>query len=285
MSSIPYNFLVPTGDSSPYFGTYEGQRYGFWDTNSCWDFAACEVAETHLEMLLDLGKIPQIHTNWLKENRYIDEEGDFYLSRRWVAILSGARDQGNLEINFWNIASDKGLIPNSLLPYSVIDASKWISRGQFNNDYFNTNVITQAMKDMGQEFLKRFQILAEPIPVKGNTIDPIELESYLKEGSIQIAVIAAQDGSWNVQKVDNPVGKKVGAHSVELYKYDPIADPAYPYFIYDSYENHLKQLAKDYPITVATRVSILPIPVSVPVEAQKGVWAKVWEAVNKYFNS
>lgn len=280
MNIFPYNFLVPTGDSSPYFGNYEGQRYGTWDTDCCWDFAAAEVAETRLETLLKLNQLPQNHIDWLTANGYIDQEGDFYLSRRWVAILSGVKDQGNIELNFWKIASTVGLIPNSMLPYSVTEAAKWITKGQFNNDYFNLNIITPVMRAMGQEFLKRFQIQAEDIQNK----TPLSLETYLKEGSIQIGVLAAQDGSWNRQKVDYPI-KNFGAHSVELYKYDPVTDPAYPYFIYDSYEPHCKQLSKNYQIPIATRISILPIPFVYPIEQQKSVWEKVWEAVWKYFSS
>lgn len=277
MSTFPYNFLVPTGDSSPFFGTFEGQKYGFWDTDSCWDFAACEVAETRLETLMKLGKLPQTHIDWLTSNGYIDQEGDFYLSRRWVAILSGVKDQGNTEISFWNIASTVGLIPDSMLPYSAIEASKWITKGQFNNDYFNLNAITPAMRSMGQEFLKRFQIQAEDIQNK----TPLSLETYLKEGSIQIGILASQDGSWNRQKVDYPI-KNYGAHSVELYKYDPVTDPVYPYFIYDSYEPHLKQLSKDYQISIATRISIMPIPIVYAQPVQKSVWGQVWEAVWNY---
>lgn len=270
--SIPYNPLIENGDSSPYFGTFETQRIGRYETSCCWDFSACEVLETRLGILLKLGLIPKETLDWLQKSGYIDSNGDFYISRRWVAILSGVKDSGNDPIHFWEIASVAGVIPNSMLPYDHTIASKWISQNQFNNDYFNPQVITIEMELMGKEFVKRFKILAENI--WGGNFDRIQvmIQTYLKEGSLQISHPVPHDGSWNQQFVNNPVGNQHADHATELYKFDPTQK--YPFYDYDSYEPHLKQLAKDYFITLITRVSILPKPTFSTVQIT--TWQKFW---------
>lgn len=270
-STIPYNPLLEDGDSSLYFGTYEGQKYGKFDTNCCWDFSSCEVVETRLEILLKLNLLPQDTIGWLTKNGYIDSSGDFYLSRRWVAILSGTNDSGNSSLDFWKIASVAGLIPNSMLPYNSQEANKWITKDQFNNEYFNPDVITKEMELLGQEFTKRFKIQAENL--MGGYFDDISvtLQTYLKEGSLQIGHPVPQDGSWNQTAVMYPKGRIIADHATELYKFDPVS--TYPYYDYDSYEPHLKQLSKNYYIPLITRVSILPITQKIN---EVSSWQKFW---------
>lgn len=273
-TSIPYNPLLESGDSSPYFGTYEGQRYGKYDTSLCWDYSGCELAETRLETIWKLNLIPQESKDWLTKNGYIDTDGDFYLSRRWVAILSGVRDGGNNQLDFWRVASVAGLIPHRMLPYKPEDAQKWLTQGDFNNDYFNPQIITKEMEQMGLEFLKRFTILAENIP--GGTLNniSISLQTYLKEGSLQIGHPVPQDGTWNQTFINTPVGRLVADHATELYKFDP--SQAYPYFIYDSYEPHLKQLQNTYYLPYITRVQIKAKELSpVPVAS----WTTFWQNI------
>lgn len=281
--SIPYWPLLESGDSSPYFGTFEGQRYGFWDTDDCWDFSACELAETRLEMLWKMNLIPDDTKQWLIQNKYLDSDGDFYLSRRWEAILSGVTSNGNNQLNFWKdiggtmFKQGYGLIPNWMLPFSVNETNQFVTRSQFDSEYYNPNIITDAMRQMGQEFLKRFFLQAENIP--GGYIQDISnsLITYLKEGSMQIGIPVPQDGSWNQVKVDYPKGRTNADHAVELYKFSPETDPKYPFFIYDSYEPHLKQLSADYFIPFITRVRIKPIQVVQPVPLpQFSNWMKFW---------
>ncbi len=282
--SAPYRPLLETGDSSPYFGTYEGQRIGGWDTECCWDFSACELMETRLTMFEKMGLIPQDTLDWAKANGYKDSSNDWYISRRWVAILSGVKDNGNDPINFWNIASILGVVPDSMLPYSPLEASKWITKGQFDNDYFNVNAITPEMRSMGQEFLRRFRIQAENLT--GGYIDGISttIQTYLKEGSLQICHPVPQNGSWNRVNVDYPVGRTDTDHATELYKFDQ--DLNYPFYIYDSYVPNLKQLSKNYYIPIIVRATITPIAVAQAVPLpQFSPWMKFWMDIKAWLTN
>ncbi len=277
--TIPYWPLIESGDSSSYFGTYEGQKYGNFETSCCWDFSATEIFETRLEMLWQMDLIPQDTKDWLVRYGYIDLDGDFYLSRRWVAILSGARDGGNDPINFWNIAKVAGMIPNKFLPYSVPEASKWISQNDFNNEYFNPQVITKEMEEMGKEFARRFKIMAVNMP-GGNMVDiNTLLQTYLKEGSMQICHPVPQDGSWNTTYVNYPTGRLRAEHATELYKFDPTQK--YPYYDYDSYNPNLKQLGSNYLIPIITRVSIVPLSTAQPQSLSS--WQMFWCNIVAWF--
>jgi hypothetical protein len=160
-----------------------------------------------------------------------------------------------------------------MLPYEPNQAYTDYTRTQFVADYFNPGVITPAMRDLGQEFLKRFTISGQPL-----TPNTTNIMTYLTEGSLQIGVPAVAPG-WNSVNVSRPVGDNNADHSVELYKYDP-SGAAFPYYIYDSYEPHLKQLSKDYPIVLLNRVYIWPIAVTQAVPLpQFSPWMKFWFAV------
>jgi hypothetical protein len=278
---IAYNPLIPSGDSSPFFGTFNPQRFGQFDTDCCWDFSGCAVDETRLQMLWSLNLIPQDTKDWLINNKYCDVNGIFDVSDRWVAILSGVRDAGNNQLNFWQIAQTAGLIPNVMLPYDSTEAFKYNTKDDFNNDYFNPQVITKDMELMGKEFARRFKIQAEN--VKGGYFKDVwvELETYLQEGSMQIGIPVPSDGSWNQVDVPYPVGNTQAQHAVELYKFD--RTQAFPFFIYDSYEPHCKQLQANYYIPFITRVSILPTPVLAPIPASTSPvvssWTNFWTNV------
>ena len=277
-NSIPYNPILENGDSSPYFGTYESQKYGPYDTDCCWDFSACELAETRLEMLWKMGLLTQETKDWLTKNGYIDSQGDFYISRRQVAIMSGVKDSGNTTLDFWGYAKTEGLVPNSRLPYDIQSAQRWINKDQFNNDYFNLQAITKDIEFLGVEFAKRFKIQAENLT--GGYIEYIstKLQTYLKEGSLQLSIPVPQDGSWNQTYVPYPKGRTSTDHAVELYKFAP--EEEYPYYIYDSYEPHLKQLHKDYLIPFITRVSITPLNQSTTPAVP--LWKKFWSNVGAW---
>lgn len=276
-NSPAYTPLLESGDSSPYFGTYETQKYGKYDTSCCWDFAASELLETRLEMLSKMSLIPTDTLKWLNDSGYIDITGDFYLSRRWIAILSAVQNAGNEEIHFWDIAgkAGAGVIPNKMLPYSQADAFDEYSQDDFNNEYFDPQVITKDMELMGIEFAKRFKL--EAVSMTGGYFKDIsvKLQTYLKEGSMQIGIPVPQDGSWNQEKVKF-TNRFVADHSVELYKFDPTSD--YPFYIYDTYEPHLKRLSQDYYVPVITRVVVTPIsiPAKVPISPLVSNWSKFW---------
>lgn len=241
---------IPSGDSSQFFGNYVGQKFGPYDSNTCWDYSLTETVETQLELERSLGRFTQEDLDWFKANGYIDEDGDFYLSRRWIAILSGVKDNGNDQAIGWQLAAKFGMIPFPMLPYSPAEVADKKTRSDFVNDYFNPDDITPEMESLGKEFLKRVKIQSEELGTRWTQRTPEVIQDALKQGSLPIGVPVPNDGTWNQVYVTWNKSKTV-QHSVELYNYVP-NDP-FPYKIYDSYEPHLKQLSADYYIPIITR--------------------------------
>ncbi len=249
-SPIPYEVRVPSGDSSPFFGNYYGQKYGPWDTDTCWDFGLCDNIETQLEIERSLGRFTQDDLTWFKANEYIDSDGDFNLSRRFIAILSGVRDKGNDPAIAWKLAEQYGMIPFSMLSFAIQDINGIDDRQGFVDKYFDVKSITPAMEAMGKEFLKRVSIQSEELGTRWTTRTSQMVTDALKQAPVQIGIPVPQDGSWNQIQVKWN-GRKIVDHSVDLYRY--FSDSAYPYYIYDSYEPHLKELSSDYYIPVMIR--------------------------------
>lgn len=270
---IPYEVRNPKGDWSPYFGQWEAQKKGWWDTNSCWSYAGNEVLEDQMEFLMKTDRFTKEDLNWFDSKGYIDSDGDFYFSRRFIPILSGVRTEGNDHTEHWRLTCKYGAIPNSMLP-EVTDPT----------NYFNPDAITEEMLALGREFLTRVDIRYEELGKRFKEKDTHLLRTALMQGELQIGVpIPDPAYLWNVDKVKYD-GSRIPAHSVAFYKYDEKADPEYPYFIYDQYHPMLKQLSKDYYIPLVTRVVVNPkIQYKPNTVSQQTLWAKIWTAIAVYF--
>lgn len=270
---IPWQDINPTGDWSKYFGTYEGQKHDDLDSNCCWAFSGNEVLEDWLTFLRETGIFTVADILWFKNNGYIDSDDDFYLSRRFIPILSGVKDNGNDPEDFWSLTGEYGAIPNSVLPFTN------------NIEYFDKTKVTPAMYALGKQFLTRVNIAYEELGKRWTRRDPKMIQGALFQGELQICIPIPKIVSlWNQVKVDWD-GSMGADHAVALYKYDPIADPKYPYFIYDQYEPRLKQLSEDYYIPIITRGIVTPTPQAqaIPIPIQKSTWSQVWSAVMEYF--
>jgi hypothetical protein len=269
--SIPYEVRNPSGTWQDYFGTYESQKHDDLDSNCCWAFAGNECLEDQLEFLWKKGQLSMDTMDWFKKNGYIDSDGDFYLSRRFIPIMSGVKRNGNDEAEFWWLTEKYGAIPNALLPYTS------------NDEYFDASKITPQMIGMGKEFLRRITVVHQDIGARFFRKDVQLLQSALFQAELQIGIPVPQDGSWNETKV-RWNGVTQAQHSVALYKVDPISDPEFPYYIYDQYMPYLKQLSKDYFITICTQGVVSPKITVVPsLVPQTTLGARMWRAVWEFF--
>lgn len=256
---IPYEVRNQTGDWSPWFGAWEGQKHGDLDTNCCWCFAGCECVDDQLMFLWKTGTFSPDDIQWFKDKGYIDPDGDFYISRRFIAILSGVRDNGNDEADFWRLFAINGIVPNSSLPFTN------------NESYFDRAAITDDLAILGREFLGRVSVASEELGKRFSIRSVDTIKSALLQSPLQIGIPVPQDGTWNQNKIKWN-GDKTPEHSVELYKYDPVADPDFPYFIYDQYVPAKKQLSKDYYIPIITKGIISPVILSPKLSVS--VWVR-----------
>lgn len=280
-SLIPYEIRNPLGDWSPYFGQYESQRHDDIDTNCCWAFAGNECMEDSLEFLWKTNRMSQANKDWFQANGYIDSDGDFYLSRRFIPTLSGVTNTGNDQSEFWRLTRIYGAIPDKLLPYTN------------NQEYFDKSKITPAMYALGKEFLKRISIQYQEGGKRFARKDITFLKRLLLQGELQIGIpIPVMSYLWNAEKVDWDGGTQA-AHSLALYKIDEGVDgkDEYPYYIYDQYSPMLKRLSRDYFIPIVTQLLLTEIPqvaptpviISSPLPVKLSLGAQIWFAIMDYF--
>ena len=150
--------FINIDDWYKYFPTKEKQHSTYFDTKGCATFAILNQSETAFNYLVKDKIFSQDNINWLNDNGYIDENGNVNFSDRFCLIQNGTTRKGNYFTQVYNSAFDEetgtGLIPESMLPYPVTQRTPVFDW----DDFYNPDVITDEMKKLGKEFLRRFTI-------------------------------------------------------------------------------------------------------------------------------
>ena len=282
MSPIQYVVNVPTSNWSAYFGSYQNQKWGWWDSDSCWALSGINCFEDYLTMLRANGRFSDEAIKFFTDNGYIDSDGDFSLSERFIEIMSTVKDDGNNQMEAGILAQKFGLIPRSMLGYTQAQAYAQVSRASFDADYFNQDAVSTDMLTLGQKFLEYVNISRQWIGTNFETPSNQVLIAALAQAPLQIGVpVPADISAWNdtVVKWD---GSTVVAHAVELYAVN--ADGTYA--IYDQYEPHLKTLSADYPLYLVSQYILDPIApaVSNPVPQPAPQVVSLWTSIFNFFN-
>lgn len=142
----------------PYRSQYEMQIGIYFDTKGCATFAMHNQLEFVFNYLIKNKKISEENIDWLKEKGYIDENGFFDCSERFNLILNGTTKNGNYFTKVYQSAFDEktgtGVIPKSMLPYPRLQRTPVFDW----DDFYDESVITDEMRELGREFLRRFTI-------------------------------------------------------------------------------------------------------------------------------
>lgn len=280
-SSVPYFVRNPSGDWTNFYDSdsWVDQLYeGKYDTNCCWLFQAVDRWEQQLEWLHINNQFSSEALNFFQTNGYFDSAGHFDLSRRYLAIKSGVRNQGNTQIASPKLLSMWGILPSSTLDYNGSDFTYF----QFLSNYFNPEVITPEMDAIAKQFLNYVNVAYEWIG--GGTTPPLlELKANLLQAPLGIGIPIPKDISeWNSNFIQYD-GSTVVEHAVDLIAINDDGS----YKILDQYNPSIKTLSKDYYIpmvdnTVLTAINPanpLPINQSAPVPS---FWASIvsfWKTV------
>lgn len=278
---IPYEVLIPSGNWSSYFGHYENQKWGQWDSNSCWALSAINCLEDQLEFLWKEGAFGPEAKLFFQNNGYVDADGDFSLSERWLEVLSGAKDNGNNQMEAWVLMQKYGVIPRSDLNYSLQQAQKFSNKTNFNADYFNIHDLSDEMYTKAAQFLKYVNISRQWIGKNWSTPDLQLIKAALRQAPVQIGVPVPRDvTAWNNQVV-NWDGSTSADHAVELYGINDHNQ----YLIFDQYLPNLKVLSADYYLPFVCQGIAVAVPqvVTNPVPQNK-VDNSVWQNVLQWWN-
>ena len=146
--SLPSVFAVPPELREKYLPLGERQNIGE-DKMDCVSRAVCNWYESELNYAYDIGLLKE--KKWLEDNGYL-ENGKIVLSDVFIAIGSETTREGNSLKAPIDFARKNGMIPKKLLP----------QLNGFDENYVPER-ITQELKNLGLEFLKRFSIGYEQI--------------------------------------------------------------------------------------------------------------------------
>lgn len=273
--SIPYEVRITDLDWTPYESDYEQQRYGSYDTNSCWCLATVKRLETQLNWLWAMGMFSEEAKKFFIP--YLNQNGRFAVSERLFEILGKNGDSGGTAEEAGYLMAQNGIIPRSMLAYTLQQANSWGSKQLFNQDYFNPNAVTPQMIELGKQSLRYIKIAYQKIGKNWTTPDFIVLQNALKQAPPVIGIPIPNDVSkWNGTFIQYD-GGKTPQHEVGLYKL--IDDSGYP--ISDQYQPPYKKLSKDYYIPFCTQLVVTAIqPVAKNPIYQNmnnnSFWENVW---------
>lgn len=238
----PINLI--TMDWRPWLPTFEPQRF-IYDTDECSQLGGCiNRIEQFMNWQKATGKIPQAALDFFTENGYFDSNGSFSFSERFTAILDGTSINGNTMQNAWKCVQKYGLIPRSMLNWTLQNAAQFPNQSLMDTSYYNPAVITQAMMDIGEAFKK---VVGVSWGWVGNGITDIPvqvLQKGLQTSPLAICIpIPNPTIEWNGVEVPY-TGNITMDHCVGIDFIDE-SNP-YSYFINDQYQPFQKQLQAGY---------------------------------------
>ena len=183
---------------TPYRPTIEAQYKQFsFDSMSCTAFSANNCIEYQINWMLQNNKIPASLKLWLTNNGFF-KDGHFNLSDRYLAVVSGTTRQGNYFQSVWDSIRNNGAIPESMLPFG---GNSW-------EEYHDATKITQEMKDLGKEWVKRFEVVYEWITFDNNpdfTLDQVQVcKESLKYAPLHIAVPVPGTHAITLEGIQEP---------------------------------------------------------------------------------
>ena len=188
VQDIPYDLRSIDGDWSKYFGSFDNQIWGKWDSKSCWALSAINCLEDQLEFLWSNNYFSEESKTFFKENGYIDEDGDFSISERFIEIISGVKDKGCSQKKAWDLMFKYGILPRSKLSYSDERALKFSNNEDFVKDYFNESEITDDMLNIAEQSKKFIDIKSKWINF-GSKMPSIDtLRKALRQAPLQFGL-------------------------------------------------------------------------------------------------
>jgi len=226
-SGIGLEIRQPDSNWTANLPTGEKQRRGDVDKMWCVTASAENTCETEFGYAINNKTICVEDLQWLEDNGYLDEFGKPDFSDRFTAIMSKTTGHGNSCRNVAQSIHEYGLIPEKMLPYRK--AMSW--RECYGYDMYSTpnrSLITQAMIDLGKEFLERFPVNYEFI--NGGTSAH---NNALKYNPLQVCVFAWNGMSNGVYtRTTNGINHAVEKNNINQ--------------IYDTYEPYIKTLASNF---------------------------------------
>lgn len=239
ITGILEKVVLPSADWSESLPVGERQGGVYMDSMACVSFSAANVIKSQMNYFIANNLVPDRVLNELKDLGFIDENGKFDCSERWIAIVSGTTKEGNSGSRVWEAIREFGLLPQKDLDYPVDQRDP-----VFDWDDFYSRP-SQSLYEKARKTSKYGDLLDiryEWLSVnKQVTLE--KAKEWLKMTPFQVftPVCAPWDGS-----IIPACSRKI-AHATMIYKADAV------FCDFDTYNPFKKRLASDYPIPYAMR--------------------------------
>lgn len=226
LGALGARVLNPTGKWKGYHPPIQLQlgKKGFESMN-CTAYAYCRKVATDLNYMWRNNLLAPEFITWARSNGYIQNES-FMFDPQVLGIVAGTTSSGNWLQVVADFGRKFGLLPAGTLPgpdaYAPNDYA----------GYYNKALITDAMRNLGQEFLKWVDL-----PYQWRTQDNTSEDAALKACSLYSALCTC--GGWN-----NPPVAWCNAGDASNHAVGQIDDQQ----ILDSYNPDIKDLAGNYNI-------------------------------------
>jgi hypothetical protein len=263
-------------------GQFEPQRWGMWDSDSCWALSCINSYEDQLELLKLDGYFSQEALDFFTSNGYVDSVGDFSLSERFIEILGKNKLDGGTSEEAWQLCYANGCIPRKMLTYSVDKANSFNTEQGFANDYFNPLAVTPEMIALGKQFKTYVTSAYQTIGKKWTTPSNSVLYNSLQLAPICVGIpVPSNVFNW-IQPYVKYDGNMVLTHETELQEILPDGSRN----ISDQYIPDEKTLSPDYPLFICTQgiVYSLSKPSTAIPTPEQSYWTKFWTAVMNFWN-
>jgi hypothetical protein len=166
-----------------------------FDTEFCITFSALKIVQCLLNFQIENRLISTGLIAWLNANGYMNASGQVDLSPRFTGTLAHTTIYGNTQWNVMNCIYAYGVIPEKMHPNQ---ADSW-------NEYADPTLITQTMKDLGAEFIKRLKIEIDDATLADLINSPLWATVKFADGDGILSPIGADN--HGVAVVDDGDGK------------------------------------------------------------------------------
>jgi len=166
---------LTNGDWLKYKPVHE-QQFNYvkmYDTLMCVTYATLDALESLFMYHISQGNISPDNVLWLKEKGYF-KDGFINFNERYSGVNGKTTNQGAYAFDVINGIRHEGCIPQDMFPL-----------GDSFKDNIDPKFITEEMKTLGKEFVKRFSISYE-------WVDNADVKEFLKYAPLTASVKYAQ---------------------------------------------------------------------------------------------
>jgi hypothetical protein len=232
----------------PFLPDFDLQKIKNLETDACVPFSAVQSIETQINWFIKTGTLPAFHLQQLTTLGFIEANGLFHASERFIAKLDGTNANGTAMAAPWDAIRKYGLVPFSDWPFDET-ITTW--------EQFYA-AIPQTLLDKGKQFLLLFSLQYEWIVNGGSKgTDVQDIKTHLQHAPLCIGVPVCEP--WD-QEQPPTCSLTQPAHSTMIYTLDTLT-----HFL-DHYVPFLKQFDLSYfiPYVLKGVVNIVPAAPALP---------------------